>query len=208
MAISSSSKAASFSAGNWPSVAAISACWTAIACSAASRPGGGQIDRVLAAVGGGGAALDEAGALEPVEQAGNIALGDVEALGELLLADPLRLGQRRQHVALGNRKPDFAQPLGDRELQSALQADETEPDADREVFDSPCSSIASIVSRAASARSRGATLQARSAPAICDRRRELPSAAAGAMLGLVSMWTSRALGVRARRKTGGKRCWG
>ena len=97
-------------------------------------PRRGQIDRVLAAVGGGGAALDEAGGLEPVQQARNVAFGHIEALGELLLTDSFRLGQRRHDVALGNRKPDFAQPLGDRELQPALQAKKAEPNADRAVL--------------------------------------------------------------------------
>ena len=43
---------------------------------------------------------------QPVDQSGNVALGDIEALGEALLADPLLFGQRGQHVALRHRKAD------------------------------------------------------------------------------------------------------
>ena len=97
-------------------------------------PLGGEIDRILAAIGGGRAALDQTRPFEPVEQAGNVALGDVEPLGELLLADPLRLGQRRQHVALRHRQADRAQVFGDRRLDAALQPEEAKPDADRAVI--------------------------------------------------------------------------
>ena len=66
-----------------------------------------QIDRVLAPVRGGRAALDEAGGLEPVQQARNVAFGHIEALGELLLTDSFRLGQRRQRRRIGEPKARF-----------------------------------------------------------------------------------------------------
>ena len=75
--------------------------------------------------------LDERGRLQPVEEAGNVALGDIKALGELLLADAFRLAQGGQHVALRDRDSNLAQPLADRRLHAGFQANQAEPDSNR-----------------------------------------------------------------------------
>ena len=60
----------------------------------------GEVDSVLATVDGGRAALDQARFGQAVDQARDVALGDIEPLGQFLLADALLLGQRGQDVAL------------------------------------------------------------------------------------------------------------
>ena len=71
----------------------------------------GEVDRVLAAVDSGRPALDQARLGQPVDQARDVALGDIEPRGQFLLADALLLGQRGQDVALRDRNADLAQPF-------------------------------------------------------------------------------------------------
>ena len=88
----------------------------------------GQVDRMGAPVALDGAPLDEAGGDEPVHKAGDIALGDIEALGQLLLAQAFPFGECRQHIALGNRKTELLELSPDGGHHAGLQPDEPEPD--------------------------------------------------------------------------------
>ncbi len=83
---------------------------------------------MLAPVDGGRAALDQTRLSQPVDQARDVALGDIEPLGQFLLAHPLLLGQRGQNVALRDRDADLAQAFADRRLHARLEPDQTEPD--------------------------------------------------------------------------------
>src|SRR5579863_1243522 len=55
----------------------------------------GQEDRVLTLVGGHWPPLDQAGGDQPVDEAGDIALSDIEPFGQVLLTDPLLFRQCR-----------------------------------------------------------------------------------------------------------------
>ena len=88
-----------------------------------------QKDRVRAAVAANGAALDEAGGLQPVDEAGNIAFGDVKPLRQLLLAQAFLFGQRRQHVALRHGQADAFQPAADLQSNARLKAKKSKPDS-------------------------------------------------------------------------------
>ena len=90
----------------------------------------GEVDRVLATVGGGRAALDQPRFRQPVDQARDVALGDIEPLRQFLLADALLLGQGGQDVALRDRDADLAQAFADRRLHPRLETDQPEPDPD------------------------------------------------------------------------------
>ena len=166
-----------------------------------------EVNLILAPVDGGGAALDEPRAFQPVEQAGNVALGDIEPLGEILLADALGFGQRRQHVALRDRKPDFAQSLGHRRVQPALQPNEAEPDAHREILgfridhaqSSPRRFKAASAHPTGAARARAIWLRIRGACAHCQARPPAHS------VGLKS--ATRLRRGCAAGGTGGNECW-
>jgi hypothetical protein len=89
---------------------------------------------MLALVGGDRATLDQAGGDEAVDQARYIPLGDIEALGEILLADAFLLRQCRQHVALGHGKADLAQAFSDGSAHARLQPHQPEPHPERVAF--------------------------------------------------------------------------
>src|SRR6185436_263130 len=97
----------------------------ALPCELLSLPG--QMQRVRAPVSLDRAALDEPGLDEAIDEARDVALRDVEALGELLLRQALTFGQRREHVELRDREPDRLELADDRDRDPAVQAQEAEP---------------------------------------------------------------------------------
>src|SRR5690606_3313247 len=88
-----------------------------------------QVHGVGAPVSGDGAALDQPRLDQPVDQARNIALGDVEPLGELALADAFALGQGREQVELRDGETELADARRHLAEHTLVQPHEAEPDA-------------------------------------------------------------------------------
>jgi len=96
-----------------------------------ATPSGGQIDGVGASVAIQHATLHQARLGEAVNQARDIAFGDMQAVSKGLLADPFAIHQGGEHIALRDGQMDLAQALADGGGHSPMKTDQSKPDAVR-----------------------------------------------------------------------------